>query len=67
MATMECIYLESDHLKIHMRCRPDGDVWIKVPLPVSFADCIWKLAQAAADKREQEIRAEILGDNHEAS
>lgn len=67
MATLKTVYMESNQLKINMQCRPDGDVWIKVPLPESFADCIWKLAQAAADKREQEMRAEILGDDHEAA
>lgn len=66
MATLETVYLKDGKLRLNVAMRPSGNFWLDVELPPNFADCIYKIAQAAADKREQEMRAEILGEQHVA-
>ena len=64
MANLETIYLSDGKLKVKVAMRPSGSFWVEVDLPQNFADCLYNLAQSAADIQEQKMRAEILGDNN---
>lgn len=67
MATVDTVYVDNDKLRVLMKSRAGGDLWIDVEVPDQFIDCIWKLVQNAVNLKEQQIRAEILGEEHEAS
>jgi hypothetical protein len=57
--------LKENTMKVYIQLQPAGEVAIDVAMPKDFRDCILRMAQAAADKIEQEMRARILADNQE--
>lgn len=55
-------YMTVDIMRVYVSLKPDGEVCLKVPMPQDFKDCLMRMAQAAADKHEQDMRAQILAD-----
>lgn len=53
---------EKPEMRVEISLKPSGSVALNVPIPADFYDCIMKIAQAAADLHEQEMRAQILAD-----
>lgn len=49
-------------LRVAVALKPKGEIEIDVDMPPDFMDCLYKIAQLAADKHEQEMRAQILAD-----
>lgn len=54
---------ENNFMAVNVALKPSGQVRIDVPIPPDFHDTLCKMAQAAADKHEQDMRAQILADN----
>ncbi len=66
MAHVDRIWLqraEDKAMRVYVALKPAGEVCLYVDLPDDFRDAILKIAQAAADKHEQEMRMQILADN----
>jgi hypothetical protein len=53
---------ETGQMTVYVKLQPAGEVSLKVSIPKDFHDCLLKMAQAAADKHEQEMRAQILAE-----
>jgi hypothetical protein len=49
-------------MRVSVNLKPSGQADIYVKLPDDFYDCIMSIALLAADKHEQEMRAQILAD-----
>lgn len=65
MAFVKSIWFYGERLKnpimrVNIQLKPAGEVYIDVPIPKDFHDCILGLAYTAADHHEQLMKAEIL-------
>lgn len=48
--------------KADVSLKPSGTCTVEVDVPPDFMSCLLKMARLAADKHEQEMRAQILAD-----
>jgi hypothetical protein len=53
---------ENKEMNVGVRFQPDGALFLGVPIPPAFYDCILNMAQKAADFHEEKMRAEILAE-----
>lgn len=57
---------EDSVMTVYAKFKSVGDVQLRnIPIPASFKKALLDLAQAAVDKKQAELQAEVLGDNNQ--
>ena len=72
MAHVENVWLNDGHMaenvmRVNVKLKPAGSAGIEVPIPKQFMEAIMQMAQSAADLHEAKMKAEILGERHDAA